>query len=79
MKPQIIGMRAASIVFGLMMLVQLARLFLRPEIIIQGHLLPLWPSALAVLFLGSLCVWLWNLSLLRPGQTAGKKTVEGVA
>jgi hypothetical protein len=73
MKPQIMGLRVASIVFGLMMLAQLARLLLRPEVIIQGHLLPLWPSALAVLFLGILCVWLWSLSTPRPDQSTGQK------
>ena len=73
MKPQVMGLRVASIVFGLMMLAQLARLLLRPEVIIQGHLLPLWPSVLAVLFLGSLCVWLWNLSNTHFHQATGQK------
>jgi hypothetical protein len=73
MKPQITGLRVASIVFGLMMLAQVARLLLRPEVIIHGHLLPLWPSAVAVVFLGVLCVWMWNLSAARPHETPGQK------
>ena len=64
MKPQIIGLRVASIVFGLMSIAQLTRLIINPEILVAGHLFPLWPSALAVVFLGALSVWLWKLSCL---------------
>lgn len=72
MKSQVIGLRVASIVFGLMTLAQLARLLLRPEVMVQGHLMPLWPSALAVVFLGVLCSWLWKLSTARPQKKTGE-------
>jgi membrane protease YdiL (CAAX protease family) len=72
MKPQIMGLRVASIVFGLMMLAQLARLLLRPEVIVQGHLMPLWPSMLAVVFLGLLCGWLWSLSVVRSQEKTSR-------
>lgn len=66
MNSQTLGLRVASIVFGLIALAQLARLLLRPEVRVAEHPLPLWPSALAVIFLGGLTVWLWNLSRKRP-------------
>lgn len=66
MNSQLIGLRVASIVFGVMTAAQLARLIIRPEVRVAGHLLPLWPSALAVLFLGALSLWLWKLSRTAP-------------
>jgi hypothetical protein len=62
MKPQIIGLRIAGTLFGLMALVQLTRLMLRESIFIGVHQLPLWPSALAFVVLAGLCLWLWKLS-----------------
>jgi hypothetical protein len=62
MKSQIIGLRVASIVFGLMSLAQLARFIMRAELLVAGYHLPLWPSALAFVVLGGLSLWLWRLS-----------------
>ncbi len=62
MKSQILGLRVASAVFGLMTLAQVARLLIRPEVLVSGYPVPLWPSALAILILGSLCLWLGKLS-----------------
>ena len=62
MNSQSLGLRVASIVFAVMALAQLGRLLIRPEIRVAGHLLPLWPSMIAVLLLGALSLWLWNLS-----------------
>ena len=62
MKPQIIGLRVASIIFGLMALAQLARLIIRPEILFAGHLMPLWPSVFAFVILGGLSIWMWRLT-----------------
>lgn len=56
------GLRVAGTVFGLMSLAQLARLVIRPEILVAGHVLPLWPSVLACIFLGGLSLWLWKLA-----------------
>lgn len=61
-RPPVLGLRVAGAVFGLMGLAQLARLVVRPEIVVAGHALPLWPSALAVAFLWSLSFWMWRLS-----------------
>lgn len=65
MKSQILGLRVAGSLFGLMSLAQLARLIIRPEIVLAGHQMPLWPSALAFLVLGSLSVWMIKLAGLR--------------
>ena len=62
MKAQIRGLRVASAVFGLMTLAQLARLVIRPDVLVAGHCVPLWPSAVAVIVLGGLCIWMWKLA-----------------
>jgi len=62
MNSQIIGLRVASIVLGLMSLAQLLRLVIQPEVLVAGHQMPLWPSVLALVVLGGLSIWLWKLS-----------------
>lgn len=62
MEPRSRGLRIAAVVFGLMSAAQLGRLILRPEIVVAGHLMPLWPSALAFAALAALGFWLWKLS-----------------
>jgi hypothetical protein len=66
MSSQILGLRVASIIFGLMSLAQLLRLLIQPEVIVAGNQLPLWPSALAFVVLGGLSIWLWKLSRTAP-------------
>lgn len=46
MNSQVLGLRVASIIFGLVSLAQLLRLLIRPEVRVAGYELPLWPSAL---------------------------------
>ena len=67
MNSRITGLRVAGIVFGLMTLAQVMRLVIRPEIFVAGHAMPLWPSVLAVVILGGLSLWMWNLA--RPYGT----------
>jgi hypothetical protein len=62
LKSQVIGLRVAAIVFGLMAAAQVVRLLIRPEVLVNGHHMPLWPSVLAVVVLGGLCIWLLGLS-----------------
>lgn len=62
MNSQTIGLRVAGAVFALMCLAQLGRLIIRPEIIVAGFQMPLWPSALAVIIAGALSFWMWKLS-----------------
>jgi hypothetical protein len=66
MNSHITGLRVASVVFGLMALAQLVRLALRPEVLVAGHPMPLWPSVLAFLILGGLSGWLWKLARTPP-------------
>jgi hypothetical protein len=62
MNSQILGLKTAGIIFGLMCLAQLARLLIRPEVLVAGHHLPLWPSGLAFVVLAGLSLWMWRLS-----------------
>jgi len=62
MNSQKIGLRVAGIIFGLMALAQLARLVIRPDVIVAGFQMPLWPSALAVIVTGGLSLWMWRLA-----------------
>lgn len=66
MNSPVLGLRVAGFLFGLMSLAQLTRLLLRPEITVAGQPMPLWPSVLAFLILGSLSLWLWSLARVRP-------------
>lgn len=65
MASQRTGLLVASIVFALVCIAQLARLAIRPEILVAGHLLPLWPSAIAALVAGGLSFWMWRLAAPR--------------
>lgn len=62
MNSQVLGLRVAGIIFGLMFLVQLLRLVIRPEILIAGNHVPLWPSVIAVVLLAGLSIWMWMLT-----------------
>jgi len=62
MNSQILGLRVAGTIFGLMCLAQLLRLVTRVEIFVAGHQIPLWPSALGVVIAGGLSLWMWKLS-----------------
>ena len=62
MNSQILGLKVASFVFGLIGLAQLARLVLRPEVLVSGYQVPLWPSVLAVVILGGLSLWMCRLA-----------------
>ena len=62
MNSQVRGLRVASVVFGLMGIGQLLRLLIRPEVLVAGHQMPLWPSVLALIFLSALSLWMWNLA-----------------
>ena len=63
MHSQILGLRIAGLIFGLMGLAQLLRLVINPEVLVAGHQVPLWPSGLALVILGGMSLWMWKLSL----------------
>ncbi|WP_193166245.1 hypothetical protein [Microbulbifer hainanensis] len=56
------GLRLSSMLFGLMSLGQLWRLIAQPQVLVDGAIVPVWPSALAFVILLVLCLWLWRLS-----------------
>jgi hypothetical protein len=62
MNSQITGLKVAAAIFGLMSLAQAARLVIRPDVLVAGQSMPLWPSALAFLILGGLSFWMWRLA-----------------
>jgi uncharacterized membrane protein len=72
MKSQILGLRVASVVFGLICLAQLLRIIARISIEAGGCYVPRWISAIVVLVAGALCVWLWSLA-----AKAGKPPAQG--
>ena len=67
MNSQILGLRVASAIFGLMAIAHVVRLLMRLEVLVAGHLMPLWPSALVFVILGGLSIWLWKLSHRQTG------------
>jgi len=67
MSSQITGLRVASAVFALMALVQLARLLIRPEVVVNSYPIPLWPSVVALVILGGLSAWMWQLTRAKTG------------
>ena len=50
----------AAIVFWLIAIAQLLRVLLRVRVVAGGVEIPLWISALAVVVLGALGIWLWR-------------------
>lgn len=56
------GLRTAATVFGLMAAAQAGRLILRPQVLVNGWEMPLWPSLVALVVLAALAAWLWSLS-----------------
>ena len=67
MSSQVLGLRVASIVFGLISLAQLLRVVMQAEVLVAGHQMPLWPSVLALVIFAGLSIWLWKLSRIAPG------------
>ncbi len=57
-----VGLRVASVFFGLVCLGHLARLLLQLEVTVAGYHVPVWFSGPAVIMTAILCVWLWRLS-----------------
>jgi hypothetical protein len=62
MNSQSVGLRVAAAIFGVIALLQLARLVTRFEVTFGGHVVPYWPNAIALVIAASLSVWMWRLS-----------------
>ena len=69
MKRQVVALRVAAFVFGLMCLAQFTRVVLFPgvDVLVDGHRLPLWVNVVAAVGLGGLAVWMWRVSRSREG------------
>jgi hypothetical protein len=61
MNSNVIGLRTAGTIFGIVCIAQLIRLLSRADVVIAGHEIPLWPSLFAALVTGGLAIWLWRL------------------
>jgi len=59
------GLRVASIIFAIVCLGHLLRLITHAVVIIGTYHVPMWPSVLALIVSGLLCIWMWRLSNLR--------------
>ena len=62
MNSRFTGLIVACIVFGLVSLLQLMRVLAGAEIMLDGHLVPLWGSGIAFLVAGALSAWMGWLS-----------------
>jgi hypothetical protein len=65
MKSSYIGLRVASLIFGLVAVVHLARVLVGPErmdVAIVGHHVGVMPSVLVILGAGWLSLWLGQLA-----------------
>jgi hypothetical protein len=67
MNSRILGLRVAGTIFGLGCLGQFLRLVAGVEVLVAGHQVPLWPSAIAAAIAGGMSLWLWRLS--KPATT----------
>jgi len=50
----------AIILFGLIALVHLLRLFMGWEVVVTGHVIPIWWSGLGLVVAGGLALMLWR-------------------
>ncbi len=62
MKSQILGLRVASMLFGLIGLGHVLRIVLDIRIVVGDVYLQRRWNAVAAVILAALCVWLWRLS-----------------
>ena len=65
MNSQRTGLRVASVIFGLVALVHVWRLFKHAKITIATHVIPIEVSWVGVILFGLLCFWMWRLSATR--------------
>lgn len=66
-----LGLRVASVIFGLMGLGQLIRIIVCVNIQVGSCYICRWCSVVAVIVFAALCVWLWMLA-----SKAAKSKVE---
>jgi hypothetical protein len=59
-------------IFGLVCLAHLVRLFLPFSVMVGSHAVPVWLSAAGFIVTGLLAFWLWMLSLPTAAQPAAE-------
>lgn len=62
MNSQTLGLRVAAIIFAIFALGHLVRLIAQAEVLVAGHLVPMWVSVVALIVAGVLSLWLWRVS-----------------
>jgi hypothetical protein len=62
MNCQALGLRVASVVFGIMCLGHLLRIIVHLDMRVGGYIIHRRWSGVAVIVLAALCVWLWTLA-----------------
>ena len=60
-----IGLRVASIFFGVFAIAHLLRLINHVQVTLGTHMIPMTLSWIALIVAAVLCVWFWQLSKLR--------------
>jgi len=72
MNSTIMGLRTAGTVFAIVCLGHLLRVVTRVDLLVGGHLLPVWVNAVACVIAGGLSAWMWKLSTLSADTTADR-------
>ena len=62
MNSTLIGLRVAAAIFAVVAILQLLRLLMQFEITVNGHVVPFWPNAIALVVAAGLSAWMWRLS-----------------
>jgi hypothetical protein len=62
MNSQRTGLRVASVIFGLVTLAHIFRLFKHAKITFATHVIPIEVSWIGIIVSGVLCIWMWRLS-----------------
>lgn len=62
MNSQMTGLRVASIVFAILALGHVVRLYKHANVLVGTHQIPMGLSWVALIVAGGLCIWLWRLS-----------------
>jgi hypothetical protein len=65
MNSQRTGLRVASVIFGLVALIHVWRLFKHVKVTFATHVIPIEVSWIGVIIFGVLCIWMWRLSSTR--------------
>ena len=62
MNSQTLALRVGGIIFGIVCLAHLWRLFAHIQIQIGSYLFPIWGSVAGAIVAGALSLWMWRLS-----------------